>query len=181
MPLLKIARMGHPILRSVARPVVDPTDAAVRQLIADMRTTLADAEGVGLAAPQVHAGLRVILYRVPGARSTDGTAVPETVLINPVVEPIGTDTEVGWEGCLSIPGLRGCVPRPARIRYTGLDAEGRQVEGEAGGFHARVIQHEVDHLDGILYLDRMPDLRLLSFEDQWRHLLATGPAAPPAG
>lgn len=169
MALLKIARMGHPVLRTVADPIPDPTDPLVRQLAADMIETMLDAPGVGLAAPQIHESRRIIVFRVPADRS-GGETVGNTVLINPVVEPLGEEVELGWEGCLSIPGLRGLVPRFTRIRYRGVGLDGEPVERVAEGFHARVIQHETDHLDGILYIDRMPDLRLLAFNEESRYI-----------
>jgi len=171
MALLKIARMGHPVLRAKAEPVRDPTDPEVRRLAADMIDTMLDAPGVGLAAPQVHLGLRMIVIRVPADRS-GGESLPETVLINPEIEPLDEETELGWEGCLSIPGLRGLVPRHRRIRYRGIGLDGLPVEREAEGFHARVVQHEVDHLDGVLYIDRIPDLRLLAFNEESHHIAA---------
>ncbi|MCW2236311.1 peptide deformylase [Azospirillum canadense] len=169
MALLKIARMGHPVLRTIADPVPDPTDPEIRRLAADMIETMMDAPGVGLAAPQVHESLRMIVFRVPSDRS-GGEVVAPTVLINPVVEPIGDSMVDGWEGCLSIPGMRGIVPRFTRIRYRGTGLDGEAVEREASGFHARVIQHEYDHLDGILYIDRMPDLRHLAFNEMAHHV-----------
>ena len=171
MALLKIARMGHPVLRAVASPVPDPTDPEIRRLAADMIDTMMDAPGVGLAAPQVHESLRIIVFRVPADRS-GGESVATAVLINPVIEPLGEEMELGWEGCLSIPGMRGVVPRHARIRYRGIGLDGEAVEREATGFHARVIQHEADHLDGVLYIDRMPDLRYLAFNEETHHVAA---------
>jgi len=174
MALLKIARMGHPVLRRVADPVVDPTDPEVRRLARDMLETMRDAPGIGLAAPQVHVPLRLIVFRVPPGRETaadeDGP-VGETVLVDPTVEPLGDEVALGFEGCLSIPGLRGEVPRAARVRYRGLDLDGNPVERVAAGTHARVVQHEVDHLDGVLYLDRMADMRRLAFEQELRFLV----------
>ncbi len=184
MALLKIARMGHPVLRQRARAVPDPADPEVQRLVADMVDTMIDAPGVGLAAPQVHVGWRVIVFRVPPERTATeapadaadqaGGPPPDrvTALINPEIVPLGDAKLVAPEGCLSIPGLRGLVPRFARIRYRGLSPEGRQIECEASGFHARVVQHEVDHLDGILYLDRMPDLSSFMFESEMHHLFA---------
>ncbi|WP_158044216.1 peptide deformylase [Skermanella pratensis] len=173
MAILKIARMGHPVLRRVADPVEDPSDPEIQRLIADMAETMADASGAGLAAPQVHVPKRIILFIVPAERATmegeEDRPRGLSVLINPVIELVGTDMVPGWEGCLSIPGLRGIVPRHAHIRYRGLDAEGRPVEREASGFHARVVQHELDHLDGVLYPDRMPDLALLTFNEETRY------------
>lgn len=162
MAILKIARMGHPVLSRPAVPVSDPTAPEVRRLLADMAETLADAGGVGLAAPQVHVSLRLVIYHVPAARN-QGEAVPQRALINPVLEPVGDETAAAVEACLSLPGLSGTVPRWQRIRYAGLDGDGRPVDGEAEGFHARLLQHECDHLDGILYPMRMTDLSTFGF------------------
>jgi peptide deformylase len=173
MALLKIARMGHPVLRASAAPVEDPQAPWVRRLVEDMLETMADAGGTGIAAPQVHAPHRVVLFQVAGERVSDlpGDSEQElTVLINPVVEPLGDEMALGWEGCLSVPGLRGVVPRHLRIRYRGLGLDGETIEREAAGFHARVVQHECDHLDGILYPQRMTDHRLLVYlEELQRH------------
>ncbi len=158
MAILKIARMGHPVLLRRADPVPDPTAPEVRRLVADMAETMEDAQGLGLAAPQVHVPLRLFVWR--------GGAGNIIALINPEIETVGEEVEQGWEGCLSIPGLRGCVPRAARIRFRGQDIEGRPVEGEAAGLAARVIQHETDHLDGILYPMRMTDLSLWGFTEE---------------
>lgn len=176
MAILKIARMGHPILRRPADAVDDPTAPEIARLIADMIETMADAPGIGLAAPQVHVSRRIVVFHVPGSRAGDRDAeegdaeerdaegpVPLTVLINPVIEPLADDTALDWEGCLSLPGLTGAVPRFTRIRYEGLTLAGGKVERTAEGFHARVVQHECDHLDGILYPQRMTDLTLLGF------------------
>lgn len=167
MAIRKIARMGHPVLLARARPVGDPTAPEIGRLAVDMAETLADAGGVGLAAPQVHESLRLILVSVPPERGEEGAAaVPPTVLVNPVLEPVGAEMVTGWEGCLSIPGLRGAVPRHRRVRFSGFGLDGEPVAGVAEGFHARVLQHEVDHLDGILYPMRMSDLALLGFEEE---------------
>ncbi|MEA1650437.1 peptide deformylase [Nitrospirillum sp. BR 11164] len=168
MAILKIARMGHPVLRRPAVPVEEPIPAVVRQLAQDMIETMVDSSGVGLAAPQVHVGWRVIVFRVPPERA-GGETVDVQVLVNPVVEPLSEEMQFGWEGCLSIPGLRGAVPRYNHIRYRGLALDGSVVEREARGFHARVVQHECDHLDGVLYLDRMNDLRFLSFTEEMKY------------
>ena len=173
MTLLKIARMGHPVLLRQAEPVADPTAREIRRLVADMIETMEDAQGVGLAAPQVHVSRRVIVFRAPAERAApdrgeDGE-IALTALVNPSFEPVGEEVELGWEGCLSIPGLNGAVPRHARIRYRGIAPDGRAVEREARGFHARVVQHEIDHLDGILYTMRMEDLGMLCFSDEMRH------------
>jgi peptide deformylase len=170
MALLKIARMGHPVLRMPAMPVPDPTDLAVQELAADMLETLREAPGVGLAAPQVYVPLRMIVLRIDAERS-GGEAVPETVLVNPAFQPLDDETALGLEGCLSVPGLCGLVPRFIRIGYSGWGPDGQWIEGQAEGFAARVIQHEMDHLDGRLYIDRMTDLRQLAFVDEARHLV----------
>jgi peptide deformylase len=183
MAILKIARMGHPVLRRRAAEVDDPTAPAIRRLVDDMHETLADAGGVGLAAPQVHVPLRVVIFIVPATRagSEDEAAedgpLPLTVLINPVIEPLEPDTEVGWEACLSVPGLTGAVPRYRRIRFSGVDLAGAPIERIAGGFRARVVQHEVDHLDGVLYPMRMDDLSLLMFTEELRHGVPDAAAA----
>jgi peptide deformylase len=173
MALLKIAHMGNPVLRARAAEVVDPTAPWVRKLVEDMVETMEDAGGTGIAAPQVHESHRVVIFFVGGERVTDlpGDGPQDlTVLLNPVVEPVGNEVALGWEGCLSVPGLRGVVPRHLRIRYRGVGLDGRPIDREAGGFHARVVQHECDHLDGILYPQRMTDHRLLVYtEELQRH------------
>ncbi|PWS36761.1 peptide deformylase [Falsiroseomonas bella] len=158
MAILKIARMGHPVLLRRADPVADPTDPEIHRLVADMAETMEDAGGIGLAAPQVHVPLRLFVWR--------GGAGNVIALINPEIEKVGEETESAWEGCLSIPGLRGSVPRAARIRFRGVDIAGKPVEGEAAGLAARVMQHEYDHLDGILYPMRMTDFSLFGFTDE---------------
>lgn len=181
MAILKIARMGNPVLRARAQPVEDPAHPAVRALVSDMVETMLDAGGVGLAAPQVHVPLRIVIFHLPPERlaaedGTDAAAAKEAddnplhVFINPVITPIGTDETQGWEGCLSVPGMRGVVPRFDRVRYQATGLDGAPFEGEAEGFHARVIQHECDHLDGMLYPMRMRDLTLFGFNGEWdRH------------
>jgi peptide deformylase len=169
MALLKIARMGHPVLRARAGEIDDPTAPWLRRLVEDMVETMEDAGGTGLAAPQVHMPHRLVVFRVGPERLTElpgDTEQDLTVLINPVIEPVGSERAYGWEGCLSVPGMRGVVPRHLRIRYRGIDLAGRAIEREAAGFHARVVQHECDHLDGILYPQRMTDLRLLCFIEE---------------
>jgi len=169
MAILKIARMGHPVLLTPAVPVADPGALEIRRLVADMIETMEDAQGAGLAAPQVHVSLRLFVFRVPPGRTTEGDGDGEmgnTVVINPVVEPLGEEMALRWEGCLSIPGLRAAVPRHTRVRYRGVDLEGRPVGAEASGFHAGVVQHENDHLDGILYPMRMTDFRLFGFNEE---------------
>jgi peptide deformylase len=173
MALLKIARMGHPVLRARAAEIDDPKAPWVRRLVEDMIETMQDAGGTGIAAPQVHVPYRVVVFFVAGDRVTElpGDSEQElAALINPVVEPIGEERAYGWEGCLSVPGLRGVVPRYLSVRYRGLDLDGNRIEREVAGFHARVVQHECDHLDGILYPQRMTDHRLLVFtEELQRH------------
>jgi len=168
MTLLKIARMGHPVLLQEAQPVEDPLAPEIQTLIADMIETMADAGGVGLAAPQIHVSKRLFVYFVPESRSAgpDDPAREVDALINPVLSPIGDAQMECIEGCLSIPGLRGAVPRFAQVRYAGLDRRGQPVEGIASGFLANVLQHEYDHLDGILYPMRMTDHRRLGFNEE---------------
>jgi peptide deformylase len=168
MAILKIARMGHPVLRAPALAVADPTAPAVKRLVADMWETLADIGGAGLAAPQVHVSQRIVVFHVPAARAAreGAEAVAPTVLINPEIEPLDNGLVEGWEACLSVPGLTGWVPRYARIAYRALTPEGDAIEREAHGFHARVVQHECDHLDGILYPMRMTDLSKFMFLEE---------------
>jgi peptide deformylase len=169
MAILKIARMGHPILLRKCDPVADPGAPEIRRLVDDMMETMEDAPGVGLAAPQVYQPLRLFVFRVPGGRESsdpDDTTLDNTVLINPTVELIGEDRAMAWEGCLSIPGLRAAVPRATRIRYSGVDCDGVLTQREVTGFHARIVQHEYDHLDGILYTMRMTDFRYFGFTDE---------------
>lgn len=182
MAILKIARMGHPVLGLTAQPVADPKSPEIRRLVNDMVETMMDANGAGLAAPQVHVPLRVVVFQAPGERSDPGLAedekfdhtAPLTVLINPQIEVLAGETEGGWEGCLSVPGLRGWVERPAHIRYRGIGIEGEVIERVARGFHARVVQHECDHLDGRLYTSRLADLSRLIFESEIRHFQKAG-------
>ena len=178
MAILKIARMGHPVLATRAAPVSDPTAPEIRRLVNDMVETMMDANGAGLAAPQVHVPLRVVVFQAPGERSADpgfsgeeafDHTAPLTVLINPEIAVMDPAPEGGWEGCLSVPGLRGWVERPAHIRYRGLGLDGAVIERVARGFHARVVQHECDHLDGRLYPSRMDDMSKLVFETELHH------------
>lgn len=179
MAILKIARMGHRVLSRPAAPVGDPTRPEIRRLIADMIETMDDAGGAGLAAPQVHVPLRLVVFHVPAGR--DGAeGMPLTVLADPVIEVLDDDTQEGWEGCLSLPGLTGLVRRAMRIRYSGLGADGTPVLREAEGFHARVVQHECDHLDGVLYPMRMTDIAQFGFVEEVRRALADAQAAPQA-
>jgi peptide deformylase len=158
--------MGHPVLREVAAPVERFGTPELRELVQDMDDTMRALNGAGIAAPQVGVSRRVVIFEVTrNPRYPQAEPVPYTVLVNPVLEPIGVDQEDGWEGCLSVPGLRGLVPRWQRLRYRGFDIEGRPIDRTVAGFHARVVQHEVDHLDGILYPMRITDLRNLGYED----------------
>jgi peptide deformylase len=176
MAILKIARMGHPVLKRVAEPVADPTAPEIHKLINDMLDTLSDIGGAGLAAPQVHVPLRVVIFHVPGSRlaAEEGTGgevppgVQLTVLINPEILPISEERVDGLEACLSVPGLAGMVPRFRHIRYRALAPDGSVIDREASGFHARVVQHECDHLDGILYPMRMRDMSSLGFVEELR-------------
>lgn len=163
--------MGHPVLRQTAVPVTDPTDPEIARLVADMLDTLEDAGGVGLAAPQVHVPLRVVIFYVPAARTEDdggGKEVPLTVLVNPEIEVLDSTPVERVEACLSLPDMAGRVPRASRIRYRAVGLDGQPFEREAAGFHARVVQHECDHLDGTLYPMRMTDLSTFGFVDELR-------------
>jgi peptide deformylase len=160
----EILKMGDPRLLRVAQPVTAFDTPELHALVADLFDTMVAANGAGLAAPQIGVDLQVVIFGFArNERYPDAPPVPQTVLVNPVVTPLTTDEEAGWEGCLSVPGLRGMVPRWRRIRYTGFDAAGRPVEREAEGFHARVVQHECDHLIGRLYPTRMRDLTTLGY------------------
>jgi peptide deformylase len=177
MAILKIARMGHPVLLRKADPVEDPAAPEIRRLIDDMIETMIDAGGVGLAAPQVHVSLRLFVFRLPSAPVDQKSAAPDDrqangsgpgphVLMNPEVMPLGPETALGWEGCLSIPGLQAAVPRHARIRYSGLGWEGERIERVAEGRHGVIVQHENDHLNGVLYTMRMSDFSLMGFNEE---------------
>ena len=166
MAILKIARMGHPVLLERAAEVADPGAEECQRLIRDMGETLEDAGGVGLAAPQVYTGLRLFIYLVPGSRAEDALAVPLRAVINPVITPLEGGVELGWEGCLSIPGLRAAVPRYRRVHLAGVDETGAVIDKVVSGFHARVVQHEYDHLNGVLYPMRMSDFRYFGFNEE---------------
>jgi len=171
----EVLKMGDPRLLEVARPV-ERFDTELQALLADMRETMAHQNGAGLAAPQIGVGLRVVIFGVhANPRYPDVEEVPDTVLINPVIEPLGAEMQEDWEGCLSVPGMRGWVPRHQQIRYSGLDEKGKRIERTVDGFHARVVQHEVDHLDGILYPRRIVDLTRFGFIDA----LFPGAELPP--
>jgi peptide deformylase len=162
----EILRMGDPRLLERSREVERFGTAELDGLLADMRETMRAENGAGLAAPQIGVGLRVVIFGVDfNPRYPDAEPVPYTELINPVLRPLSDEMEDGWEGCLSVPGLRGVVPRYARLRYSGFDPRGRPIEREVSGFHARVVQHETDHLDGILYPMRVRDFSRFGFTD----------------
>ena len=165
MSILKVARLGHPVLRQQGEPLLKGQirSAEVQQLIDDMFETMHEYEGVGLAAPQVHEGLRLAVIEVPGSDERARAEVPFMVLVNPEVTPLGDERENGWEGCLSVPDLRGVVQRWKRVKLEALDRDGKRYSLEAQDFFARVVQHECDHLDGNVYLDRMADMRSLTF------------------
>jgi peptide deformylase len=164
MTIREILKMGDPRLLRMAEPVRAFDTPELHALIADLFDTMHAADGAGLAAPQIGENLQLVIFGfASNVRYPDAPPVPRTVLINPLILPLGDDEEEGWEGCLSVPGLRGLVPRFARIRYRGVDPKGQPIEREAEGFHARVVQHEVDHLIGRLYPTRMRDLTQLGF------------------
>ena len=164
MSVREILKMGDARLLRVAEPVREFGTPALKALIADMFETMEAAHGAGLAAPQIGENLQLVIFGFTHSeRYPEAPPVPRTVLLNPTIEPLDDVEEEGWEGCLSVPGLRGVVPRHARIRYRGVDPDGRPIEREADGFHARVVQHEVDHLIGRLYPTRMRDLSKLGF------------------
>jgi peptide deformylase len=161
-----VLRMGDPRLLERSRPVEAFGTSDLRELIGDMRDTMAHLSGAGLAAPQIGVPMRVVIFGVnANPRYPDAEEVPDTVLINPVIKPIGKDVEDGWEGCLSVPGMRGVVPRWQRVHYRGFDEKGEPIDRIAEGFHARVVQHECDHLDGILYPMRIEDFSQFGFVD----------------
>ncbi|MFI4867746.1 MAG: peptide deformylase [Steroidobacterales bacterium] len=168
MAVRPVLRMGDPRLLRVSEPVREFDTPELRALLADMQDTMAALNGAGLAAPQIGELRRVVIFGTdaPNPRYPDAEIVPRTVLINPVLEPLGVQLEPGWEGCLSVPGMRGLVPRYRQLHYRGVDQQGRAVERHASGFHARVVQHEVDHLDGILYPMRMSDLSQFGFNEE---------------
>lgn len=179
MSILKIARMGHPVLRTRALAVEDPADPEIVRLVADMIETMMDAHGRGLAANQVHVLKRVVVYIIPPDDEEDEEdeedeaeeegALEVAVLINPEIEALTEETEDFWEGCLSVPEMRGIVPRLTHIRLRALGLDGSAIDQELSGFHARVVQHECDHLNGILYPMRMRDLGSLMFESEIHH------------
>jgi peptide deformylase len=166
MAIREVLKMGDPRLLAVAEPVLEFGTPELGQLLADMQDTMRDLNGAGLAAPQIGVGLRVVIFGFEdNPRYPDADSVPFTVLINPVLTPLSLDQDEGWEGCLSVPGMRGLVPRYRELRYTGFDAAGAPLDRTVKDFHARVVQHEVDHLDGILYPRRIRDLTQFGFNE----------------
>lgn len=164
MAIRPVLRMGDPRLLEASRPVKKFRSEELQALIADMRDTMASLNGAGLAAPQIGVGLQVVIFGVEkNPRYPDAEVVPFTILINPKLTPIGDEVEEGWEGCLSVPGMRGLVPRFKQLRYQGVDENGRKIDRKVRDFHARVVQHECDHLAGILYPMRVRDLRNFGF------------------
>ena len=171
-----VLRMGDPRLWQKSLPVTQFNSRELDDLLQDMRDTMAHLNGAGLAAPQIGIGLRVVIFGVKSNPRYPGIEeVPDTVLINPVLTPLGEELEEGWEGCLSVPGMRGWVPRWRRLRYKGVDEHGQPFEREVDGFHARVVQHEVDHLDGVLYPMRIRDFTRFGFNEA----LFPGQPLPP--
>ena len=171
---LDVVRLGHPVLRSVAEPVPEEWFGTGRlaDFARDVVHTMLTSDGVGLAAPQVAEPLRLFAYWVPAVG--DEPEIAPTVLVNPDIRVIGEETEEGWEGCLSIPGLRGLVPRNHRIKIKARSVDGEHISLTADSFHARVIQHEYDHLDGIVFLDRMANAQSLAFEEEWDRYILSG-------
>jgi peptide deformylase len=165
MAVRSVLKMGDPLLRTVAAPVTG-FDEELAALVADMDDTMRAMSGAGIAAPQIGVSARVVIFELKdNPRYPHLTPVPYTVLVNPLLTPLTAEQDEGWEGCLSVPGMRGLVPRYRRLRYRGFDLQGSPIDRTVEGFHARVVQHEVDHLDGILFPQRVRDLRNFGFED----------------
>lgn len=167
MPVREVLRMGHPVLRERAKAVEAFGTPELKALLEDMKETMAAKNGAGLAAPQIGVSQRLVIFGVDhNPRYPDAEPVPFTVLVNPKIVMLTREVEEDWEGCLSVPGMRGVVPRYTKLRYSGFDIEGNAFERVAEGFHARVVQHECDHLDGILYPQRMTDLSRFGFNEE---------------
>ena len=164
MSILKIARIGHPILLKKSTEIKQFSTEKLKKIIYDMSETMIDYNGIGLAAPQVHLSKRIIIFRNPEEQEKDKIQV--TALVNPFFEALSEEVENDWEGCLSIPGMQGLVTRYKKISYTGHDLNGVKIKKQAEGLHARVIQHEIDHLNGILYIDRLADKKAFGFENE---------------
>ena len=167
MAVKKILRIGHPLLLQVADSVTEFNTPELNTLVRDMFDTMDENDGAGLAAPQIGISRRVVIFEVENnPRYPDQAPVPRTILINPLIKPLSGQEDEDWEGCLSVPGMRGLVPRYTHIIYTGYDQFGNKIEREVRDFHARVVQHECDHLDGVLYLQRMKNMRTFGFEQE---------------
>ena len=164
MAILKIAKLGHPVLLKKTNEISNLNDIDLKKIIYDMSETMIDANGIGLAAPQVHLSHRLFIYRNPDIEEEEKIKI--SVLINPKIENISNETEDDWEGCLSIPGMSGLVRRSKKIKYSAIDLKGEKVSGEVSGLHARVIQHEFDHLNGILYTSRLADKRAFGYSEE---------------
>ena len=171
MSILKVAKLGHPVLLKKTSEIKDFSSDSLKKIVYDMSETMIDYNGIGLAAPQVHLSKRIIIFRNPD--NADEEKIQITPLINPVFRPLSDDQEDDWEGCLSIPGMQGLVRRYKKIYYYGFDIDGNKIENNAEGLHARVVQHEIDHLDGILYTNRLSDKKAFGFEKEivkfWRN------------
>ena len=166
MAILKIAKLGHPILVKKTNEINNLDDINLKNIVLNMSETMLDADGIGLAAPQVHLSHRMFIYRNPDVEIDEKINI--SVLINPKIEKVSNETEDDWEGCLSVPGLRGLVPRHRKIRYKGLNEKGKKIDKIVEGLHARVVQHECDHLEGIIYVQRMDNLEDLVFESEMK-------------
>ena len=170
MTVRAVIRMGHPVLRRVAEPVTRFDTPGLHALVEDLWDTMHASGGIGIAAPQIAVAKRVVVFGLGGRDDTSGCGevarIDPTVLVNPVIEPLAETMAEGWEACLSVPGLRGIVPRYTRIRYTGFDAFGNRIEREVEDYHARVVQHECDHLDGMLYPSRIRDMSTFGFDEE---------------
>ena len=170
MSVRTVIRMGHPVLRRVAEPVTRFGTLELHALIEDLWDTMHASGGIGIAAPQIAIARRVVVFGLGEQADEAGCGrpaqIPPTVLVNPVIEPLADTMDEGWEACLSVPGLRGIVPRYTAIRYTGFDAFGNRIEREVEDYHARVVQHECDHLDGVLYPSRIRDMSTFGFDEE---------------
>ena len=170
MSVRPVIRMGHPVLRRVAEPVTRYDTLGLHALVEDLWDTMHASGGIGIAAPQIAVPSRVVVFGLGEQADEAGCGrpaqIPPTVLVNPVIEPLDEDMADGWEACLSVPGMRGVVPRFRRIRYTGFDAFGKRIEREVDDYHARVVQHECDHLDGVLYPSRIRDMSTFGFDEE---------------
>ncbi len=166
MAILKIAKIGHPILLKKTKEVKEIGSDSIKKIVYDMSNTMLDAKGIGLAAPQVHIDKSILIFRNPEIDNSQDSSIQITALINPVIDNIGEETNDSWEGCLSIPGMLGLVRRYSKIRYSGYDIDGNKITNEAEGLHARIVQHEYDHLIGMLYTKRLAHKDAFGFEEE---------------